>query len=56
MTEGGRVVYRLESGPRHHAIPDIENGRTAGSRLEDFGEAHLRHHGTRGNDEIKAAN
>jgi len=56
MSEGSRVVYRLESGPRHHAIPDFEYGRTTGNRLEDFGKAHLRLHGTRRNDEIQAAN
>lgn len=55
MSQSGRVVYRLESGPRHHAIPDIEYGRTARNRLESFGKAHLRHHGARWNDQIKAA-
>ena len=55
MSQSGRVLYRLESGPRQRAISHVEYRGTAGNRLQDRGEVHLRHHGARWNDEVKAA-
>ncbi len=55
MSQRGRVMYRLESGPRHDAISNVEHGRTPGNRFENLGQIHLRHHGARWNDEIEIA-